>query len=82
MIDEKVAINDVLACLNSLITMCEYSIEQSNNKNFRDTIVQKRNKFENLQWEIYLIAKQKGYYVPAAPAGQADIEQVKNSISQ
>lgn len=79
--DEKVAISDVLSCLNSMITMCDYTIEQANNKNFRDTIIQKRNKLENLQWEVYLIAKQKGYYVPAAPAGQADIEQVKNSIS-
>lgn len=80
--NEKVAINDVLACLNSMITMCEYTIEQANNKNFRDIIVQKRNKLENLQWEVYLIAKEKGYYVPAAPAGQADIEQVKNAISK
>ena len=77
---EKIAISDVLACTNSLITMCEYSIEQANNKNFRDMIVNSRNKLENLQWEIYLIAKEKGYYVPAAPAGKADIEQVKNTI--
>lgn len=79
--DEKVAISDVLSCLNSMITMCDYTIEQSNNKNFRDTIIQKRNKLENLQWEVYLIAKEKGYYVPAAPAGKADVEQVKNSIN-
>lgn len=78
--DEKVAINDVLSCLNSMITMCGYTIEQANNKNFRDTIIQKRNKLENLQWEVYLLAKEKGYYVPAAPAGQADVDQVKNSI--
>ena len=80
--NEKVAINDVLANLNSTITMCEYTIEQANNKNFRDIIIQKRNKLENLQWEVYLIAKEKGYYVPAAPAGEADIEQVKNAISK
>ena len=80
--NEKVAINDVLAGLNSAITLCGYTIEQANNKNFRDIIIQKRNKLENLQWEIYLIAKEKGYYVPAAPAGEADIEQVKNAISK
>lgn len=79
---EKVAVNDVLASTNSLIKMCEYAIEQANNKNFRDTIMQTRNNLENLQWQIYLIAKEKGYYVPAAPAGEADIEQVKNAISQ
>lgn len=79
--NEKASINDVLATLNSIITMCEYTIEQSNNKNFRDTIVNARNNFEELQWEVYLIAKEKGYYVPAATAGDADLEQVKNAIS-
>lgn len=79
---EKVAINDVLSSTNALIKLCEYSIEQANNKNFRDTLIEKRNKLEDLQWKIYLIAKSKGYYVPAAPAGEADIEQVKNAISK
>lgn len=78
--NEKVAVNDVLACTNSLITMLEYTIEQANNKNFRDTVTQARNKLENLQWEIYLVAKDKGYYIPAAPAGEADVQQVKNSV--
>ena len=41
-----------------------------------------RNVLENIQWHVYLIDKEKGYYVPAAPAGQADIEQVKNAIGQ
>lgn len=79
--NEKIAANDVLSCLNSIITMCEYTIEQSNNKNFRDTIINFRNKFEDIQWEVYLIAKEKGYYIPAATAGDADLEQVKNAIS-
>ena len=79
---EKMSVNDTLSCLNSTITLLEYTIEQSNNKNFRDSIVDARNKLEDIQWELYLIAKQKGYYVPAAPAGQADIDQVKQSISK
>lgn len=80
--DEKMSVNDTLSCTNSIITLLEYTIEQCNNKNFRDTIVQTRNNLEDIQWELYLIAKQKGYYVPAAPAGQADIDQVKQSISK
>lgn len=78
---EKTALSDVLSSLNSIITMINYAIEQSNNKNFRDTLTSKRNALENTQWNIYLINKDKGYYIPAAPAGQADIEQVKNAIS-
>ncbi len=78
---EKIGISDTLATLNSTITLINYAIQQSNNKNFRDTLITSRNTLENYQWQIYLIAKEKGYYVPAAPAGQADIEEVKNSIS-
>ncbi len=77
---EKIAVNDVLSTLNSTITLINYAIQQSNNKNFRDTLITSRNSLENYQWQIYLIAKEKGYYIPAAPAGAADIEQVKNAI--
>jgi hypothetical protein len=77
---EKIGISDVLSTLNATISLINYSIQQSNDKNFRDTLITSRNSLENYQWQIYLIAKDKGYYVPAAPAGQADIEQVKNAI--
>lgn len=79
--NEKTAISDSLSSLNSIITLLNYSIEQSNNMNFRNTLIENRNKLEEFQWSIYQIAKQKGYYIPAAPAGQADIDEVKNSIS-
>lgn len=78
---EKVAFNDVLSCTNSVINLINYSIQQTNNKNLRDSLIKSRNSLENIQWDIYLISKDKGYYIPAAPAGEADIEQVKNSIS-
>lgn len=79
--NEKTAISDSLSSLNSIITLLDYSIEQSNNITFRNTLISSRNNLENIQWEIYQIAKQKGFYIPAAPAGKADIDQVKNSIS-
>lgn len=78
---EKICVNDVLSTLNSMITMINYSIQQANNKTFRDELITSRNNLEDLQWQVYLIAKEKQYYVPAAPAGAADIEQVKNSIN-
>lgn len=80
--NEKLAMDSVLSSTNSLITLINYAIQQSNNKNFRDTLIEQRNNLENLQWKIYLINKEKGYYVPAAPAGEADIEQVKQAISK
>lgn len=80
--NEKLAMDSVLSCTNTIITLINYSIQQSNNKNFRDTLIEERNKLENLQWQVYLINKEKGYYIPAAPAGEADVEQVKQAISQ
>lgn len=78
--NEKCSVNDTLSSVNSIINKLNYTIEQSNNKNLRDTCVQFRNVFENLQWNIYEFAKSKQYYVPAAPAGQADLEQVKQAV--
>ena len=79
--NEKEAIADALTSCNNLITMLNYGIMHSNNKSFRDTLCNSRNQMEALQWELYLFAKQNGYYVPAAPAGQADVEAVKSFVT-
>ncbi|MDF2866220.1 MAG: Coat domain protein [Clostridia bacterium] len=80
--NEKLAVGDVLSCLNMSITMINHAIEHSDNEQFRQTLIESRNKLDNLKWDTYAIAKEKGYYIPAAPAGEADIEQVKNAISK
>ena len=79
--DEKQAIADTLAGVNALINVLNYDIMQSNNKSLRDTFSTYRNQFEDLQWQIYVIARDKGYYIPAAPAGMADIDAVKTAVS-
>ena len=78
--NEKCSVADTLSSINAILNKLNYAIEQANNKSFRDTCVQYRNIFENIQWNVYEFAKSKQYYVPAAPAGQADIEQVKQTI--
>ena len=80
MMNEKCSVNDTLSSVNAIINKLNYTIEQSNNKDLRDTCIQYRNVFENLQWNIYEYAKSKQYYIPAAPAGEADLEQVKQSV--
>ena len=52
---EKIAINDTLSTLNSIINMINYSIQQSNNKNLRDELINSRNTLEDYQWQLYLI---------------------------
>ncbi|MEG1008357.1 MAG: spore coat protein [Clostridia bacterium] len=80
--NEKNCVNDILKELNSTITMINYSIEQSNNETFRDVLIDYQTSLINFQWDVYNIAKEKQYYIPAAPAGKSDIEQVKNSVSK
>lgn len=79
--NEKEAIADTLAGVNALINMLTYDVMQSNNKSLRDTFVTYRNQIEDLQWQIYVVARDKGYYVPAAPAGMADVDAVKTAVS-
>jgi len=79
--NEKLAVGDVLSCLNTSSTMITHAIEHSDNEQFRQLLLDSRNKLDNLKWDTYTIAKEKGYYIPAAPAGAADIEQVKTAIS-
>lgn len=79
-IDEKLITNDILGYLHASINALTYAILEANNKEFRDTLIQERNRMEDYEWDIYSFAKQKKYYVPAAPAGKADIDQVKNII--
>lgn len=79
--DEKQAVADTLAGVNALLNMLTYNVMQSNNKSLRDTFVTYRNQLEDLQWQIYVVARDKGYYIPAAPAGMADVDAVKTAVS-
>ncbi len=78
---EKDMVNDVISTLNSSITGYANVISQAGNQQFRQTIQQIRNSCETFQYDLYQVAEQKGYYKPAAPAGQADIQQIKNLFS-
>ncbi|WHH61724.1 spore coat protein [Petroclostridium sp. X23] len=75
---EKDMVNDVLSMINSSITGYANAIAQAGNQQVRQTLQQIRNNCETFQYDLYKVAEQKGYYKPAAPAGQADLQQVKN----
>lgn len=79
--NEKESVADTLSGVNALINILNYDVMQSNNKALRDSFVTYRNQLEDLQWQIYVVARDKGYYVPAAPAGMADIDAVKTAVS-
>lgn len=80
--NEKNSLADMLSSINTAITGITYAIEQSNDKELRDLLINSRTEFEKLQWDVYNVAKDKGFYVPAAPAGKSDVEAVKQAIRQ
>ena len=49
--------------------------------NLRSTLQQLRNEAEQFQYQLFQIAEQKGYYIPAPPANANDIQQVKTGLS-
>lgn len=78
MMNEKVMVNDTLAGINSELGKLGQMITQTENKELRQTLKQMRNACETSQEEIYQIAREKAYYVPASQATQEEIAHVKS----
>lgn len=77
---DKEMINDMLGSAKSSLTMYETAITETANQQLRQTLQQIRNSDEQFQYQLYQLAEQKGFYKPAAPADQKDIQQVKSQM--
>ena len=64
---EKTMVADTLAGINGELTRYAGMIAQSENKELKQTLKQIRNACEQSQEELYQIAREKSYYVPACP---------------
>lgn len=82
MIDEKTMVADTLASINGELTRFGEMIPQTENKQLKQTLKQLRNACETSQEEIYQLARNNSYYVPAAKASAQEIQHVKNILSQ
>ncbi|MCC8139978.1 MAG: spore coat protein [Lachnospiraceae bacterium] len=76
--DEKTMVSDALTGINSELKMYADYIAQSEDPQLKQTLKQMRNKTETSQEQLYQIAREKSYYVPAAKASKEDIEHVKS----
>ena len=74
---EKYMVNDVLNSLKSSIQNYATVIAEASNPQFRQAIQQIRNNCETFQYDLYKLAEQKGYYIPAQPADPQDIQEIK-----
>ena len=47
----------------------------------RQTLQQLRDGNEGFQYELFKVAKSKGYYKPADPADMTEVQKIKNELS-
>lgn len=80
--NEKTMVSDALVGVNGELKMFGDMIAQTENKELKQCLKQIRNSCEMSQEKLYEVARQKGYYVPAAKATQQEIDHVKNILTQ
>lgn len=74
-------VNDILSGTKASISTYTTAITECSNQELRSTLQRLRNEAEELQYQIYQMAEEKGYYTPAPLASQNDIEEIKNSLT-
>lgn len=80
-IQEKTMVADTLAGINGELVRYAEMIAQSENKELKQTLKQMRNACEQSQEELYQIAREKSYYVPASKATEEEVAHVRNLFS-
>ena len=75
---EKTMVADTLAGINGELVRYAEMIPQTENKELKQCLKQFRNACEQSQEELYQIARDKSYYVPAAQATEQEIAHVKD----
>lgn len=81
-LNEKTMVADTLAGINGELVRFGEMIPQTENKELKQTLKQFRNACEQSQEEIYQLAREKSYYVPAAKATQEEIEHVRSLFTE
>lgn len=66
MFEDKTMVADTLAGINGELMRFGEMIPQTENKELKTTLKQFRSACEQSQEELYQIAREKSYYVPAA----------------
>jgi len=77
-LNEKTMVADTLAGINGELVRFGEMIPQTENQELKQTLKQFRNACEKSQEELFQIARDKSYYVPAAKATQEEVDHVKN----
>ena len=77
-LNEKTMVADTLTGINGELVRFGETIAQTENPELKQTLKQFRNTCEQSQEELYKLAREKSYYVPAAKATQEEVDHVKS----
>lgn len=75
---EKIMVVDTLTGINGELVRFAEMIPQTENKELKNVLKQFRTTCEQSQEELYQIARDRSYYVPAAKATEEEISHVKS----
>ena len=78
---EKAMVNDTLESINGELVRYGKMIPQTENKKLKQTLKQFRNACEQTQEQLYQMAREKSYYVPASKATSEEVQHVKSLFS-
>ena len=81
-LQEKIMVSDTLTGINGELTRYAEMIAQSENKELKQTLKGFRNACEQSQEELYQIAREKSYYVPAQQATAEEVAHVRSLFTQ
>ncbi len=79
---EKTMVSDALAGINGELVRFAEMISQTENKQLKETLKQFRSDCEMSQEQLYQMAREKSYYVPAAKATNEEVNHVKSLFTQ
>jgi len=78
--EDKDMVLDILSGVKASIGGYAKCITECNDQNLRQTFQQMRDGDEKFQYDLYTLAKSKGYYMPATPATANDMKEVKSFL--
>lgn len=79
---EKDMVLDILTGLKAGIASYAGLITECNDENLRQTFIQLRNADETSQYELYKIAKKKGYYTTPKDATDEQKQELKAKLTE
>lgn len=74
-------INDLMAGTKASINSYTMAVVESSNQQLRNTWQTLRTEAEQMHYQLYQMAEQKGYYMPAPPAHNQDVQKIKSGLS-